>query len=209
MEMERVSPRLSALLLAVVTPVAGVADSASLLRATRSSLTLENKRADTYDLSRMRDRTMVRRFARAGLLVSVSPRARFYYLRNIASSYRYLRPWSKLFLDRLGRQYYSRFKKKLRVTSLVRTVTYQNSLRRRNRNAAAAYGARRSSHLTGATLDISKKGMTGSEIAWMRRVLASLKQQNYLYAVEEFRQPTFHIMVYKDYPEYVKAVERR
>lgn len=207
--MERVLPRLSTLLLAVVTPVAGLADSANLLRATRSSLTLENKRADADDLSRMRDRSMVRRFARAGLLVSVPHRSRYYYLRSIASSYRYLRPWSKLFLDRLSRQYFARFKKKLRVTSLVRTVAYQNALRRRNRNAAAAYGTRRSSHLTGATLDISKKSMTGREIAWMRRVLSSLKRQSYLYAVEEFHQPTFHIMVYRNYPQYVKALQSR
>ncbi len=152
---------------------------------------------------------MVRRFAKAKLLVRVPSRTRYYYTRNIPANYRYLRPWSKLFLDRLSEQYYARFKKKLRVTSLVRTVALQNSIARRNKNAAAAHGPKRSSHLTGATLDISKKGMTRREIEWMRRVLYSLHQQGYLYAVEEFQQPTFHIMVHRNYPKYVAALERR
>jgi hypothetical protein len=43
----------------------------------------------------------------------------------------------------------------------------------------------------------------------MRRVLLSLREAGYLYAVEEFSQPTFHIMVYKNYPQYVAALERK
>lgn len=153
----------------------------------------------------MRDAAMVRRFHRNGYLVRVPVSTRHYYLHRIPADYRYLRPWSKLFLDRLSRQYHARFHKKLRVTSMVRTVALQRAIARRNGNAAPAVGERRSSHLTGATVDISKRGMTHREIEWMRRVLSSLKRQGYLYAIEEFRQPVFHIMVYRNYPEYVKA----
>ncbi|HFB98989.1 MAG TPA: hypothetical protein ENJ62_07600 [Bryobacterales bacterium] len=183
--------------------------SEHLLRARWDSQIVQNRRADADDLSRMRDVAMVRRFARAGLLVPVPSRTKYYYTRYIPAKYRYLRPWSKLFLDRLSRQYYARFRKKLRVTSLVRTVALQNAIRRRNKNAASPYGPRRSSHLTGATLDISKKGMGPAELAWMRRVLHSLKRKGYLYAVEEFQQPTFHIMVFRNYPRYVAALEKR
>lgn len=151
---------------------------------------------------------MVKRFARLNLLETVPKRTKFYYAPYTSTNYRYLRPWTKLFLTRLSRQHYARFKKKLKVTSLIRTIAYQNRLRKRNGNAALAIGPRASSHLTGATLDISKAGMTSKQIAWMRRVLASLKRQGYLYAVEEFRQPVFHIMVYKSYPEYVTKLER-
>lgn len=179
-----------------------------LLRARWDSQIVQNQRADAYDLSRMRDAAMVQRFARAGLLVRVPSQSRSYYTRYIPAKYRYLRPWSKLFLDRLAAQYHARFGKKLRVTSLVRTVALQNSLRRRNGNAASPYGPRRSSHLTGATLDISKNGMSAREIAWMRTVLHTLKRSGYVYAVEEFEQPTFHIMVYKNYPENVASLKR-
>ena len=65
-----------------------------------------------------------------------------------------------------------------------------------------------SSHLTGATLDISKKGMSAKQLEWMRRVLGNLRARGYLYAVEEFQQPTFHIMVYKSYPRYVAMLKK-
>lgn len=185
------------------------AESRELLRASWNSQTVQNKRADADDLSRMKDVAMLQRFVRAGLLVRVHGSTSHYYTRYIPSKYSYLRPWSKLFLDRLSSQYYARFKKKMRVTSLVRTVALQNSIGKRNNNAASAYGSRRSSHLTGATLDISKKGMKQSQIDWMRRVLHSLKQKGYLYAVEEFQQPAFHIMIYKNYPQYVAGLKRR
>ena len=152
---------------------------------------------------------MLRRFVRARLLVPVPLRAGRFYLSAIPASYRYLRPWSKLFLDRLSSQYRARFGKPLKVTSLVRTVSLQEGLTRRNGNAAPAYGPHRSSHLTGATLDISKKGMTTKEIDWMRRVLHSLKIKGYVHAVEEFQQSAFHVMVFRSYPQYVKSLQAR
>lgn len=196
-----------AVALVLTAPASAV--NANTLRASWNSQIVQNKQADADDLSRMQDVAMVQRFVRAKLLVPVPSSTRHYYTRYIPAKYRYLRPWSKLFLDRLSSQYHARFKKKLRVTSMVRTVALQQSLAKRNGNAAAAQGPRRSSHLTGATLDISKKGMKQSEIDWMRRVLFSLREGGHLYAVEEFNQPTFHIMVYKDYPRYVAMLERK
>ncbi|HSB17589.1 MAG TPA: DUF5715 family protein [Bryobacteraceae bacterium] len=187
----------------------GCGEAPTALRATLTSQGAQNRRANADNLSRMRDVSMVKRFVRRGLLVRVPTSTRHYYLKSIPASYRYLRPWSKLFLDRLSRQYHARFQRKLRVTSLVRTVPYQRALQSRNQNAAAARGSKRSSHLTGATLDISKAAMRPAELAWMRRVLLALKKAGYLYAVEEFRQPTFHILVFRNYPSYVKAVSSR
>ena len=202
-----------AALLLIALALAGAlpttAGSEKLLRANYQSQIIQNRRADRDDLSRMKNAAMVRRFANAGLLTRLPSRSKHYYTRYIPAKYRYLRPWSKLFLDRLSSQYHRRFRKKLRITSTIRTIALQNSLRRRNRNAASAYGPRRSSHLTGATLDISKRGMRPAEIEWMRRVLHSLHKKGYLYAVEEFQQPTFHIMVYKSYPTYVAYLKRK
>ena len=191
-------------------PLASLAASSkSLLRANWDSQIVQNRRADADDLSRMTNVAMVQRFVRAGLLVPISSSTKYYYTRYIPAKYRYLRPWSKLFLDRLSSQYYARFKRKLRITSTVRTVALQSGIGKHNKNAASAYGSRRSSHLTGATLDISKNGMKQRELDWMRRVLHSLKLKGYLYAVEEFQQPAFHIMVYRNYPEYVAALTKK
>jgi hypothetical protein len=202
----------SAFLLGLFVPSLIKGQGPLLLIATSASQPIQNRRADADHLSRMRNVSMIRRFRKNGLLVPVPVRTRYYYLHAVSRNYRYLRPWAKLFLDRLSRQHYARFRRKLRVTSLIRTVAFQRALAGRNSNAAAFSGPLRSSHLTGSTLDISKHGMEGESISWMRKVLYSLRKHGYLYAIEEFQQPTFHIMVYHRYESYVegrKAVNKR
>ena len=179
------------------------------LRATRQSQVIQNKRADRDHLSRMTDQKTLDRFKRLELIVPVPAKTKDYYIHDIPAQYHYIRPWTKLFLDRLSSQFRSRFGGPLRITSLIRTAAYQNQLSRRNGNAASAVGEKRSSHLTGASLDISKKGMTAARQRWVRNVLASLKAKGYLFAVEEFYQPNFHVMVYRNYPEYVAMLQAR
>jgi hypothetical protein len=70
---------------------------------------------------------------------------------------------------------------------------------RRNHNAAAAEGDIVSPHLTGATIDIAKSGLSRREMAWMRDRLLGLQNQGLIDVEEEFRQACFHITVYKDY----------
>ena len=179
------------------------------LRATRQSQVVQNQRADRDHLSRMTDQKTLERFKRLELIVSVPAKTKDYYIHDIPAQYHYLRPWTKLFLDRLSSQFRSRFGGPLRITSLIRTVAYQNQLSRSNGNAASAVGEKRSSHLTGASLDISKKGMTAARQRWVRNVLASLKAKGYLFAVEEFYQPNFHVMVHRNYPQYVAMLQAR
>jgi Family of unknown function (DUF5715) len=183
-------------------PAAMRAGARSGLAATASSQSIQNARADAYHLARMRDRAMVVRYAEEGYLVAVPPETRFYYLHGVPPAYSYLRPWAKRFLDQIGRQYYANFHRRIRVTSMVRTVHMQRRLERRNFNAAEATGDDRSSHLTGATLDISKHSMSWRERKWLRRQLIQLEQSGYIYAVEEFHQPCFHVMVFPNYRDY-------
>jgi hypothetical protein len=195
-------------LFCLLVPVPMCAASRTLLVADETSPVVQNGQADDDNLSRMRDVAMLQRFVRGNYLVSVPANTGTYYIYNVPASYRYSRPWTKLFLTRLSRQFHAKFGDRLRITSLVRTEARQKKLARRNPNAADAVGDSRSSHLTGATIDISKRFMSASERRWMRDVLYSLRQQGYLYAIEEFSQPTFHIMVYRSYPQYVTLVTR-
>jgi hypothetical protein len=188
---------------ALLVPAAALAEEPLRLRATPRSQVVQNQHADAEQLSRMRDDAMLRRFEEKGYLVKVPFETASYYLHSIPGRLRYLRPWAKLFLERLSAQFHARFGARLRVTSLVRTMQRQRRLEARNGNAAAATGPRSSTHLTGATLDISKRLMTRQQQAWVRRVLTSLKEGGYLYAIEEFQQPAFHVMVYRDYGRYV------
>jgi hypothetical protein len=173
-----------------------------LLVATESSQAIQNERANAYHLSRLRDVAMVRQFAAEGLLVSVPPSTPYYYVHGVPAHYRYLRPWTKRFLDRLSRQYYAHFHDPLRITSMLRTVQSQRRLTHTNPNAADATGADRSSHLTGATLDISKHSMSSRGQLWLRKMLLEMKNEGYLYAIEEFQEPCFHVMVYPTYRQF-------
>jgi hypothetical protein len=175
------------------------------LFATALSPLVQNARADEDDLSRIEDQAMLSRFVSAKLLVPVPASSRHYYIKGIPAKHRYLRPWSKQFLDHVAAQYYARFRKRLRVTSMVRTEQSQLRLATYNTNAAPASGPTQSSHLTGATLDISKAPMGPAERQWMRGVLAQLKAKGYAYGIEERVQPTFHVMIYKNYPAYLAA----
>jgi hypothetical protein len=68
-----------------------------------------------------------------------------------------------------------------------------------NGNAAAAEGEIVSPHVTGATIDITKHGMSAREIYWMRGRLLALQNEGKLDVEEEFQQACFHITVYKSY----------
>jgi hypothetical protein len=87
----------------------------------------------------------------------------------------------------------------LDVSSAVRTVAYQKQLMKTNGNATAAEGDVASPHLTGATIDIAKQGMSLREIAWMRTWLLALENAGKIDVEEEFQQSCFHITVYKSY----------
>jgi Family of unknown function (DUF5715) len=193
----------------LLLPLCVWAGGRGLLVADMSSQAVQNARADADHLSRMRDLAMIRRFAQNGYLVAVPSSTDTYYLHAIPPPYRYCRPWTKLFLDRVSHEFYVRFRDRLRVSSLVRTVGRQRMLTRVNDNAADATGELQSSHLTGATLDISKHSMTAQERSWMRDLLYSLRESGYLYAIEEFQEPTFHVMVFANYPQYVKRLNRQ
>ena len=110
---------------------------------------------------------------------------------------RFCRPWTKSFVDAFAEAHWVKFHKYVQVNSAVRTVEVQQSLRRWNGNAAGLEGDTASPHLTGATIDISKRTMSRAEQQWAREYLFGLQKRGKLDAEEEFRQPVFHITVYK------------
>jgi hypothetical protein len=85
------------------------------------------------------------------------------------------------------------------VNSAVRTVEFQHWLRKRNRNAADLDGDTASPHLTGATIDVSKRWMSRKQLKWMRDYLLAFQTAGMIDVEEEFRQRVFHITVYKAY----------
>lgn len=172
---------------------------ASPLRGSLESLEHQNEMANEEGLERILDEQDLSNRIAERLLVPVPVSDALTVNQDLPENHRYCRPWTAVFLRDLARDHNARFHRPLEVSSAVRTVEYQKHLMRINGNAAAAEGDIVSPHLTGATIDIAKHGMTRDELAWMRSWLLQLQVAGQIDVEEEFRQACFHITVYKSY----------
>ena len=117
---------------------------------------------------------------------------------NLPDNRRYCRPWTRDFLEDFSQAFYNEFHQPIQVNSLVRTVEQQHSLRRHNRFAAPEFGDTASTHLTGVTADLSRRGFTKAQYAWVRAYLMPLHEAGLVDPIEE-SQPVLHIVVYDKY----------
>jgi hypothetical protein len=175
-----------------ITPVAP-------LHGSLASLIRQNERTDADHLERIENDADLRDRIARGMLVPVPTSAALAINQDLPSDHRYCRPWTARFLADLARAHNAVFHRPLEVSSAVRTVDYQKRLMGVNGNAAPAEGDVVSPHVTGATIDIAKGGLTQREIYWMRGRLLALQQEGKLDVEEEFQQACFHITVYKSY----------
>jgi len=169
------------------------------LRGSMESLIRQNDRTDADNLERIQDDADLRARIASGALVPVPVSDSLTINGDLPQIRRYCRPWTAKFLKDLSRAHEATFHRPFEVSSAVRTVEYQMHLMRVNGNAAPALGDIASPHLTGATIDIAKHGMSRDELYWMRDRLNALQNQGKIDVEEEFRQACFHITVYKSY----------
>ncbi|MGC9158328.1 MAG: DUF5715 family protein [Terracidiphilus sp.] len=169
------------------------------LRGSLASLERQNERNDAEGLERIEDEADLEDRIAHGMLVPIPVSAALVVNPGLSANRRYCRPWTARFLADLARAHAALFPRPLEVTSAVRTVAYQLRLQRINGNAAPAEGEIASPHLSGATIDIAKHGMSLREIAWMRIELLQLQNEGKIDVEEEFEQACFHINVYTSY----------
>jgi Family of unknown function (DUF5715) len=191
-ELEALRTRVIALL---YTPLLGSHDS----------LVRQNQRAEQDGLMRIEDDSDIQRQVTAKQLVALPADSGLRVDERLPVNRRYTRPWTARFLLDLARAHFERFGTALQINSAVRTVEFQKRLLRTNGNAAPAAGDDSSSHLMGGTVDIAKKPMTSTEMAWMRGFLAPLQVAGLIDVEEEFQQACFHIAVYKAYSPHPTA----
>jgi hypothetical protein len=177
----------------------GGAGMISPLRGSLASLTRQNTRLDADGLERIEDEADLTSRIEHKLLVPLPASAALIVNPNLADHHRYCRSWTARFLADLARAHEAAFHKPIEVNSAVRTVEYQRRLMYVNGNAAPAVGDIVSPHLTGATVDIAKQGLSRAEMAWMRSQLLGLQTAGKIDVEEEFEQACFHITVYKNY----------
>jgi hypothetical protein len=169
------------------------------LFGSRASLERQNTRTEADNLERIEDDDDLADRIAHGLLVPVPVSATLTINQSLPAQRRYCRPWTATFLADLARAHGAAFHKPLYVSSAVRTVAYQKQLMETNGNAAAAEGDIASPHLTGATVDLAKQGLSRQELGWLRGWLLPLQVVGKIDVEEEFRQTCFHITVYKSY----------
>jgi uncharacterized protein YcbK (DUF882 family) len=172
---------------------------ASPLAGNHDSLVRQNVRSEAESLERIEDDADLADRISRGMLVHVPESSALAINQALPENRRYCRPWTATFLTDLAHAHQTQFHAPIMVSSAVRTVAYQKQLMRINGNAAEAEGDIVSPHVTGATIDIAKSGMSRSEITWMRNHLLPLQNSGVIDVEEEFRQACFHITVYKNY----------
>ncbi|MDP9268748.1 MAG: DUF5715 family protein [Acidobacteriota bacterium] len=169
----------------------------SPVKGSRESLLRQNERTD--ELERIQDDDQLTELTQSGALIELPSGRTVGVAGNLPEDRRYCRPWTRTFVEDFARDFYDQFHQPITVTSAVRTVAVQKKLRRRNRNAADIDGELASPHLTGASIDVGKRGMSKAQLKWCREYLLEQQNRGSIDVAEEFRQRVFHITVYKDY----------
>jgi hypothetical protein len=169
------------------------------LFGSHENLLHQNQMADRDGLDRVRDDADLLDLRRQHKLVALPENEALRVDARLPEDRRFSRPWTAAFLSILASDHYAAFHQPLKVDSAVRTVEFQQRLTHRNANAAPSTGDTASPHLTGQAVDIAKRGLTITEIAWMRAYLQPLIDQGKIDVEEEFQQACFHISVYRSF----------
>jgi hypothetical protein len=162
-------------------------------------LVRQNVQLDQLELPRIANDEELLQLEDEESLVPVESSRSLNIASNLKESRRYCRPWTRDFLEDLGDAFYGEFHRPIVVTSLVRTIEQQKKLRRHNGNAAPQEGQTASTHLTGVTVDILKRGLTRKQYDWLNQYFMPLKQAGVIDPIEELRQPVFHVVVFNTY----------
>jgi Family of unknown function (DUF5715) len=173
-----------------------------VFRGTREALVRENAQLDMLQLPRIENDDQLLLLEQSAELVPLRESHYLNIAQNLAETRRYCRPWTRDFVEDFSQDFYKEFHRPIQLTSAVRTVQQQHKLRRHNRNAAPELGETASTHLTGVTVDILKRGLTRKQMQWINAYFMPLHAQGLVEPVEERRQPVFHIMVSNQYSEW-------
>jgi hypothetical protein len=169
------------------------------MKGSHEILVHQNQMAVADGLDRIEDDDQLQQMRHYKLLVSLPNNESIMVNDTMPSNRRYARPWAVRFLNDLSRAHYARFHTPLVITSAVRTVEFQKHLVRINGNAAPPTGDVASPHLYGQAIDLGKRGMSMTEIAWMRAYLTPVEAAGKVDVEEEFQQACFHISIYRRY----------
>jgi hypothetical protein len=163
-------------------------------KVSRIKQTKQNRVADKYHLSRIKDLAQLKKFIKNKWLVLVSNTDAYQLDEGIGkwdpkhkSLYHYARSYVKDFLDIELTKCYKKTGDVYKIYSLVRTLAYQKLLRE-NEGDGAIMGKKKwqqSAHLTGATVDIYSKGLSPEGRSCLRTHLLAQEKDGKIIAMRE------------------------
>lgn len=113
--------------------------------------------------------------------------------------YRYARVYTHNFIHVLGERYNKVSNGgSFVISSLVRTCKYQQRIAKRERNHNAVT-CDKTTHTTGATIDIMRSLIPPEYRSWFRAELARVSQTGTVLVKQENHQPVYHVMVLPTY----------
>ena len=168
---------------------------AQTLKGSPTSVEKQYQLAQSYGFDFIKTASEIAPSVESGELHRVSP-GRYVELHGV--SYPYAVAETRLFLDRLSRQYHAACGEKLTVTSLLRPVSNQPA------NAAAL-----SVHPTGMAVDLRIPAKRKCR-SWLEDTLLSLEKERVLDVTRERRPAHYHVAVYaQQYETRVAALEAK
>jgi uncharacterized protein YcbK (DUF882 family) len=180
-----------------------------MFKGSHEMLVKQNEMIDQLELPRIANDEELAQEIENRELVPLHESAALRIAPNLKDSRRYCKSWTRDFVEDFSQAFYDEFHKPIQVNSAVRTIEQQKKLRRHNRNAGPIEGETASTHLTGITLDISKRGLTRKQHAWIEKYFLPLKEEGLIDPVEERREPVFHVVVYERYTEWRDSQQQR
>jgi hypothetical protein len=173
-----------------------------MFRGSHDLLVSQNEKLDALELPRLANDAELQEAIDNEDLVPLHETNSLKIAANLTETRRYCKPWTRDFVEDFSEAFYQEFHKPIQVNSAVRTMDQQKKLRRHNRNAGPVEGDTASTHLTGVTLDISKRGLTRKQHKWIEQYFLPLKNEGLIDPIEERRQPVFHVVVYDRYTDW-------
>lgn len=172
----------------------------------RQKLAMENRIADRHGLPRFQNLSDIRGSHRD--LIPVPDNAEGFYVdQHVVADRRYVQPWTYHYLTTLSAAFMSETASamtypKLKLTSLVRDQEYQVRLR----SVAKCQDPEScSTHLTGATFDVSFRNMSKEQFRWLYSRLSEDVRLGKVNAIHEPLSGCFHVFVIP--PKTVLALE--
>lgn len=150
--------------------------------------------AQQHGVPALKSSTQLKSYVSKKKLVRVSS-GKGYRLRDLDYSQPYLVPRAKTVLSQLAKAFYAKTGSTFTVTSLTRTMSSQNRLRKVNGNAVAGV----SSHNYGSSFDISYVRFNGRKRPNSRleralhAILADFQARGQLLYIKEYHVSCFHI----------------